>query len=40
MNKSQLIDALAERFDGSRKDAAQALDAVLSVTFNLLPARL
>ena len=29
MNKSQLIDALADRFEGSRKDAAHALDAVL-----------
>jgi DNA-binding protein HU-beta len=29
VNKSQLIDALAERFEGSRKDAAHALDAVL-----------
>ncbi|MDN5744306.1 MAG: HU family DNA-binding protein [Nocardioidaceae bacterium] len=29
MNKSQLIDTLADRFDGSRKDAAHALDAVL-----------
>ena len=29
MNKSQLIDALSDRFDGSRKDAAHALDAVL-----------
>ena len=29
MNKSQLIDALAERFDGNRKTAANALDAVL-----------
>ncbi|AIY18257.1 HU family DNA-binding protein [Pimelobacter simplex] len=29
MNKSQLIDTLADRFEGSRKDAAHALDAVL-----------
>jgi DNA-binding protein HU-beta len=29
VNKSQLIDALADRFEGSRKDAAHALDAVL-----------
>ena len=29
MNKSQLIDALAERYDGNRKAAAQALDSVL-----------
>ena len=29
VNKSQLIDALAERFDGNRKAAANALDAVL-----------
>ncbi len=29
MNKSQLIDALAARFDGNRKAAAQALEAVL-----------
>ena len=29
MNKSQLIDTLADRFDGSRKEAAHALDAVL-----------
>ena len=29
MNKSQLVDVLAERFDGNRKAAANALDAVL-----------
>ena len=29
VNKSQLIDTLADRFEGSRKDAAHALDAVL-----------
>ena len=29
MNKSQLIDALAARYDGNRKAAAQALEAVL-----------
>ena len=29
VNKSQLIDALAERYDGNRKAAAQALDSVL-----------
>ena len=29
MNKSQLIDTLATRFDGNRKQAAQALEAVL-----------
>lgn len=29
MNKSQLIDALAVRFDGDRKAAAKALDVVL-----------
>ena len=29
MNKSQLIDALAQRFEGNRKQAAHALDAVL-----------
>ncbi|WP_141012853.1 HU family DNA-binding protein [Nocardioides sambongensis] len=29
MNKTQLVDALAERFDGNRKAAANALDAVL-----------
>ena len=29
MNKSQLIDTLAERFDGNRKAAAHALDSVL-----------
>ena len=29
MNKSQLIDALAARYDGNRKQAAHALDSVL-----------
>jgi len=29
VNKSQLIDALAQRFEGNRKQAAHALDAVL-----------
>ena len=29
MNKTQLIDALAARYAGNRKAAAQALDAVL-----------
>jgi DNA-binding protein HU-beta len=29
MNKSELIDALSERFEGNRKQAAHALDAVL-----------
>ena len=29
MNKSQFIDALAERYDGNRKAAAHALDSVL-----------
>ena len=29
MNKSQLIDALATRYDGNRKAAAQALESVL-----------
>jgi DNA-binding protein HU-beta len=29
VNKTQLIDALAERFDGNRKEAEHALDAVL-----------
>ncbi|WGY03338.1 HU family DNA-binding protein [Nocardioides sp. QY071] len=29
MNKTQLIDALADRFGGSRREAAHALDAVL-----------
>ena len=29
MNKSQLIDALAARYEGNRKAAAQALEAVL-----------
>src|SRR3954467_2735856 len=29
VNKSQLIDALAARFDGNKKAAAQALEAVL-----------
>ena len=29
MNKSQLIDTLAARFEGNRKQAAQALEAVL-----------
>ncbi|HEY6932546.1 MAG TPA: HU family DNA-binding protein [Marmoricola sp.] len=29
MNKSQLIDALAARYEGNRKAAAQALDSVL-----------
>jgi len=29
MNKSQLIDALAARYEGNRKAAARALDAVL-----------
>jgi DNA-binding protein HU-beta len=29
VNKTQLIDALAERFDGNRREAEQALEAVL-----------
>jgi DNA-binding protein HU-beta len=29
VNKAQLIDALAERFNGSKREAAQALDSVL-----------
>jgi DNA-binding protein HU-beta len=29
VNKSQLIDALATRYDGNRKAAAQALESVL-----------
>ena len=29
MNKSQLIDALAARFEGNRKEAAHALESVL-----------
>ncbi len=29
VNKSQLVDAIAERFEGNRKAAQQALDAVL-----------
>ncbi|MFI2706841.1 HU family DNA-binding protein, partial [Nocardioides sp. CER28] len=29
MNKSQLIDALAARFDGNKKAAAHALESVL-----------
>ncbi len=29
MNKSQLIDALAARYEGNRKQAAHALDSVL-----------
>ena len=37
MNKSQLIDALAARFDGNRKQASQALEAVLdTITINHL----
>ena len=31
MNKSQLIDELAERFDGNRKVAAHALESVVDV---------
>ncbi|HMG31267.1 MAG TPA: HU family DNA-binding protein [Jiangellaceae bacterium] len=31
MNKTQLIDELAERFDGNRKVAAHALDSVVDV---------
>jgi DNA-binding protein HU-beta len=31
VNKSQLIDALAERYNGSRREAASALDNVLDV---------
>ena len=29
MNKTQLIDALAERFEGNRREAERALEAVL-----------
>ncbi len=29
MNKSQLVDKLAERFDGNRREAQEALDNVL-----------
>lgn len=29
MNKSQLVDTLADRFEGNRKAAAQALEAVI-----------
>src|SRR5438552_307817 len=29
MNKTQLIDALADRFDGNRREAEKALEAVL-----------
>ena len=31
MNKSQLIDALSDRFEGSRKDAAHALKGMIGV---------
>ena len=31
MNKTQLVDQLAERFDGNKKVAAHALDSVIDV---------
>ncbi|GAB3685131.1 hypothetical protein GCM10027589_54170 [Actinocorallia lasiicapitis] len=29
MNKRELVDAIAERLNGSKKDAAEAVDAIL-----------